>query len=270
MPHPNQMANPSRQRLIARLYLEAVLPTLAPLVQYDPSARELMHGQRFGVRFDAGSELEGRIVFDTDSPAGAGATTAAVPGVPVLNLWLASASQCINLFSKSGLAIPVPVGGWQVLPKMPLFQKLTDRLEAVLQPSDADLQDTDFLRTHVFCSLHLAIHALPAMLELDSVGASTHASLPKAVAEFRFRSELFPSLWLDLRGDRPVAGTGTPPAAPRVSLDFCDDHTARLAMANQLDGLAALGRGDLVLEGYVPFADSLDLVMARIQPYLTP
>jgi hypothetical protein len=222
------------------------------------------------VRFDAGDKLTGRIIFDTDSPAGAGATTESVAGVPVLNLWLASASQCVSLFSKSGLAIPVPVGGWQVLPKMPLFQKLTDRLQAVLQPSDADLADIHFLRAHVFCSLHLAIHALPAMLELDPEGIPVLSSAPKGVAEFIFHSELFPKLWLDLRGDRPVAGTGAAPAAPLVSLDFRNDEAARLAMANQLDGLAALGLGDLVLEGYVPLADGLDLVMARIQPYLTP
>lgn len=270
MPHPNQMANSSRQRLIARLYLEAVLPTLAPLVQFDPIARDLIKGQRFGVRFDAGDSLEGRIVFDTDSTAGAGVTTKSVPGIPILNLWLASSSQCVTLFAKSGIAVPLPVGGWQVLPKMPLFQKLTDRLQAVLQPEDSDLTETEFLRNHIFCSLHLAIHALPAMLELDPEGQAVLSAAPKGVAEFKFHPKSYPSLWLDLRGDHPVAGTGKPPASPLVSLNFCNDQAARKAMANQLDGLAALGLGDLVLEGFVPLADSLDLVMARIQPYLTP
>lgn len=263
------MDTPSRQRLIARLYLEAVLPTLAPLVQFDKTARELITGQRFGVRFDAGAELEGRITFDMDSPAGAGTTTEAVKGVPELNLWLPSASQCVRLFSKSGIAIPIPVGGLQVLPKMPVFQKLTDRLEAVLKPEASQLSDNEFLRTHVFCSLHLAVHALPAMLELDPEGTSVLASAPKGIAEFKFHPDTFPTLWLDLRGERPVAGIGKTPASPLVSLHFRDDQAAVQAMANQLDGLAALGRGDLVLDGFVPLADSLDLVMARIQPYLT-
>jgi|GEM_PF-5350916 len=264
------MDTPSHQRLIARLYLEAVLPTLAPLVQFDPTARELITGQRFGVRFDAGDGLEGRIIFDMDSPAGTGTTTDEVDGVPVLNLWLPSASQCVRLFSKSGIAIPIPVGGWQVLPKVSLFQQMTDRLEAVLQPEASDLSDEAFLRNHVFCSLHLAVHALPAMLELDPTGQSVLSSTSKGIAVFKYHPESYPSFWLDLRGERPIAGTGNPPADPLVTLNFCNDQTAVQAMANQLDGLAALGRGDLVLEGFVPLADSLDLVMARIQPYLTP
>ena len=264
------MDTSSRQRLIARLYLEAVLPTLAPLVKFDSTARDLITGQRFGVRFDAGDALEGRIVFDMDSPAGAGATTDSVDGVPVLNLWLPSASQCVRLFSKSGIALPIPVGGWQGLPKLPLFQQLTDRLEAVLKPEAESLAEETFLRNHVFCSLHLAVHALPAMLELDPTGQSLISSIPKGIAEFKFHPDTYPGLWLDLRGDQPFAGTGNPPADPLVTLNFCNDHTAAQAMANQLDGLAALGRGDLVLEGFVPLADSLDLVMAQIQPYLRP
>ncbi|MEM6883985.1 MAG: hypothetical protein AAF571_03070 [Verrucomicrobiota bacterium] len=264
------MDNSSRQRLIARLYLEAVLPTLSPLIQFDRTAKDLIDGQHFGVRFDAGDRLEGRIVFDTNSPAGAGATTEAIDGVPVLNLWLPSASQCVRLFSKSGLALPIPVGGWQVLPKMTLFQQLTDRLEAVLQPDAEALSDETFLRHHVFCSLHLAVHALPAMLELDPEGKSVLSSAKKGIAEFKYHPDTFPSLWLDLRSDHPIAGTGKPPASPLVTLNFCNDETAVQAMANRLDGLAALGRGDLVLEGFVPLADSLDLVMARIQPYLKP
>ncbi|MEM1157001.1 MAG: hypothetical protein AAF649_04635 [Verrucomicrobiota bacterium] len=263
------MDTSSRQRLIARLYLESVLPTLAPLVQFDPVARELMAGQRFGVRFDAGDALEGRIIFDPASTAAAGATALPVSGVPVLNLWLASAAQCVRLFSKSGIALPIPVGGWQVLPKLPLFQQLTARLEAVLQPDPAALSEPELLRNHVFCSLHLAVHALPAMLELDPQGESVYSSVKKGVAEFKYRPETFPSVWLDLRGERPVTGTGAPPTDPLVTLNFRNDDTAVQAMANQLDGLAALGRGDLVLEGFVPLADSLDLVMARIQAYLT-
>lgn len=264
------MDTTSRQRLTARLYLEAVLPTLVPLVRFDSTAHDLITGQRFGVLFDAGDQLAGRIVFDMDSPAGAGTTTQPVEGVPELKLWLLSASQCVKLFSKSGIAVPIPIGGWQVLSRMPLFQQLTDRLEAVLQPEPAALEDTELLRTHVFCSLHLAVHALPAMLELDPEGKSVRASAKPGIAEFRFRPEQFPPLWLDLRGEKPVAGIGKPPAAPLVTLHFCNDAAAVQAMANQLDGLAALGRGDLVLEGFVPLADSLDLVMARIQPYLAP
>jgi hypothetical protein len=259
------MPSPDSSRLTARLYLEAVLPTLAALPGVDDEAATLIREERFGIRFQTSSGSSGTICFENGK-----SSSTPIPHVPVLKLWLASDNQCVRLFSKRGLALPLPIGGWTVLPKLPTFQKLADRMEKLLQPEPSELENPKVLQAHVFLSLHLAIHALVPMLERDPVGIKTRSTLPKGIASFRYRSESFPELWIDLRGDRPVAGTGTPPASPLVTLDFRNDEAARLAMANQLDSLAALGRGDLALNGFVPFADGLDLVMQRIQPYLLP
>jgi len=257
------MPSPDPSRLTARLYLEAVLPTLAALPREDDEA--LIREECFGIRFLTASGVSCTVCFDKGK-----ASSTPIPNAPLLKLWLASDDQCVRLFTKRGLALPLPIGGWTVLPKLPVFQKLADRMESILKPDPSELENEKVLQAHVFLSLHLAIHALVPMLELDPVGSKTRSTLPKGIASFRYRSESFPELWIDLRGDHPVAGTGAPPAHPLVTLHFKNDEAARLAMANRLDSLAALGRGDLALSGFVPFADGLDLVMQRIQAYLLP
>jgi hypothetical protein len=231
----------------------------------DDEAATQIRNERFGIRFQTPSGSSGTVCFDNGE-----SSPGPIPHVPLLKLWLASDDQCVRLFSKRGLALPIPIGGWTVLPKLPIFQKLADRMESILKPETSDLENQKVLHAHVFLSLHLAIHALVPMLECDPVGMKTRNTLPKGIASFRYRPESFPELWIDLRADRRVAGTGTPPAHPLVTLQFKNDEAAQLAMANQLDSLAALGRGDLALSGFVPFADGLDLVMQRIQPYLLP
>ncbi|MEM6823120.1 MAG: hypothetical protein AAF558_14405 [Verrucomicrobiota bacterium] len=260
MPVPN--TKPSL--LVSRLYLEAVLPTLAPLCRYDSKAATMIENETFGVRFALASGEHGSISFH-DNQASSGNGT----NVSQLNLLLPTAAQCVSLFSKKGLAIPIPLGGWSVLPKMGLFQKVTDRLEAVLQPDPADLEDPDFLAIHAHCSLFLAVRALVVLLELDPEGQKLLPKLPKGIAVFRYRHEKFPDQWIDLTSNTPQAGEGELPGPALVTLEFKTDQTAQLAMANRLDSLAALGKQEMVLTGYVPFADSLDLVMKRIQPYLT-
>jgi len=252
-------------RLRCRLYLEAVLPTLAALVRFDPAARDLVSAHRFGIRFCVPGLPSKVAIFDGEHSG-----TENRKEVPTLSLWLPSAGQCVRLFSKTGFALPIPVGGFPVATNLGRFQQLTERMEAVLTPNESDLTDPDFLRIHVFLSLHLAVHALVPMLEEEPVGREVWTGLPEGVAEFAFARDQFPAMWLDARGNRPVAGWGPSPEPPRVSLEFKNEEAARLAMASRLDSLAALGRGDLVLRGFVPMADALDLVMQQIQAYLLP
>ncbi|MGF1679251.1 MAG: hypothetical protein ACFCUX_08660 [Candidatus Methylacidiphilales bacterium] len=248
--------------LKARLYLEAVLPCLTALVKHDPASSLLIKQDPFSVEISCGGGYHGVALLDASSSDRS--------NLPNIHLHLPTAAQCVNLFTQSGFALPIPLKGWTHFGRMRDFKTLSTRLQNLLQPDKAAMQDAEVVALHVHLSLRLAVSALVPMLEYDPEGITTRASLPKAVAEFLYRPDRYGALWLDLRGPRPVMGSGEPPERARVTLEFCNDPTAILAMSNQLDGLAALGRGDLKLSGFVPMADGLDLVMSRIQAYISP
>jgi hypothetical protein len=62
-------------------------------------------------------------------------------------------------------------------------------------------------------------------------------------------------------------GWGEPAVAADVEIIFRNEVTAAAALRGELDQLAALGRGDVVVRGLVPLAETLGLVMDRLGLY---
>ena len=95
-------------------------------------------------------------------------------------------------------------------------------------------------------------------------------------AEHRVPTKAPPSVctgavaWMEVRPGAVRWGAGESPAAVDVEITFRDEATAAAALRGQLDQLAALGRGDIVVRGLVPLAEKLGLVMDRLDLYFRP
>ena len=73
--------------------------------------------------------------------------------------------------------------------------------------------------------------------------------------------------WVEVREGALRWGRGESPTAADVEITFRDEATAAAALRGQLDQLAALGRGDIIVRGLVPLAETLGLVMDRLGLY---
>jgi hypothetical protein len=93
-------------------------------------------------------------------------------------------------------------------------------------------------------------------------------SLPPGLASFRIEGEPRATVWFEHDSDDGAAGWCEPPRMPEVCIVFDGVETAFAALREEIDTFAAIGRGQIRVEGLVPLADGLNVVMQRLRIYL--
>jgi len=125
----------------------------------------------------------------------------------------------------------------------------------------------------------VALAATAALSGRDAVMRGLLAAGPSGQAVVRIRPRAVarsersapPSIaWVNVQAGVLSWGQGESPVATDVEIVFRDEATAAAALRGQLDQLAALGRGDIVVRGLVPLAETLGLVMDRLDLYFHP
>jgi hypothetical protein len=173
-------------------------------------------------------------------------------------------------FSGKTWAVPLPVwGGWRIK-VLTRFSRLAKRLEEVLDGDATVLATTAGRRLHARLSLIAAGLGLRPLAEGDDVARRTLASLPPGLAAFSIEGDQGATLWFDHGSADHAAGWGEPPRRPDVRVTFADVTIAYAAMRDEIDTLAAIGCGHIKVEGLVPLADGLNVVMERLRIYLQP
>ena len=71
---------------------------------------------------------------------------------------------------------------------------------------------------------------------------------------------------MDLRFNEHGAlyAMGAPSQLPDTIISFCDRHVALAVIHAKLDTLAALGKGQMTVQGLIPLTDTLDRVLDRL------
>ena len=76
-----------------------------------------------------------------------------------------------------------------------------------------------------------------------------------------FRMEDEDLSWIACDQHRYLAGQGAPPRAPDLIVSFRCADTVIGITDGQLDKLFAVGRGDIEVQGLIPLAERLDVLM---------
>jgi hypothetical protein len=256
--------------VLCRLYLRAVLPCLSDLAEQDFEARDVvgelqasivmcvlggpavtLHLQRGGIAWS------GRIDWRNDAGR--------VPSVILLFL---NARHLNAFFSGSQWAVPLPVwGGWRIH-LLARFAQLAKRLEAVMDGAPNVIDNKAGRRLHARLSLIAAGLGLEALAEGDEAARRMLRSLPQGLASFNIEGEPRATVWFEHGAAACPAGWGEPPRRPDVRITFGDVDIAFSALREEIDTLAAVGGGQIKVEGLVPLADGLNLVMQRLGLYL--
>ncbi len=259
----NAPANPA---VLSRLYLSAVLPCLTDLAAQDASAREILGATQaaivLGVIGGPAATIRlnrGQVVWQNGR--------AAKPSVILLFL---SDRHLNAFFSGRKWALPLAVwGGWRI-GLLATFAKLAGLLDAVMNGAAPVLATEAGRRLHARLSLIAAGLGLRALAQGDEAARAILRSLPPGLAAFSIEGDHGATIWFDHGSADCDAGWGEPPRRPDVRVTFADMNVAYGAMREEIDTLAAIGCGQITVDGLVPLADGINFVMARLRIYLQP
>ncbi len=268
VPHGSERVTPNSAlpdpAVLSRLYLGAVLPCLTDLAEQDGSVVDDLGQLRASIVFwklggpAATIHLRrGQIAWEN----GCGRN----PSVILLFL---SDRHLNAFFSGKKWAAPLPVWGCWRVGLLTRFSKLAQRFEAVLDGAPQVLDSAAGRRLHARLSLITAGLALHALAEGDAAARTILRSLPRGLASFTIAGEPRCTVWFDHGSADNQAGWGDPPRRPDVCIVFADIAAAYGALRQEIDTLAAVGSGQIRVEGLVPLADGLNVAMERLRVYL--
>ncbi len=252
--------------MLSRLYLEAVLPCLTDLGDEDPVARALMGNARGSIALRILGGPGAVVTFDQGRIGWAGSSGT----WPSVTLLFFSRAHLNAFFGGAAWAVPLPIwGGWRI-GLLARFAKLAERLEAVLNGNADVLASAEGRRLYARLSLIAAGLGLAPLAAGDSEAIGVLQGLPSGLATFRIEGEPNSTVWFDSATDASVAGWSDPPRRPDVCIVFGSVGMAYEAMRDEADTMAAIGAGKMTIDGLIPLADGLNVVMERLRIYLQP
>jgi hypothetical protein len=239
-----EMEDPISDCLRARLFVEAIGGLLPMFLKGEPSV--VPAEQFFRLKLTTGDGFRGEIrVGDGDGDW------------PTVHLHFLSDAQLVALFTGRGLTVPLPFGGVLKLGRLRLFARAMRALEKRLK----DVEGSDPLTVKLqFVS---ALLAIPAVVAEDRVAAGMVRKFTNGSARFQFQNgeALGPSLVAEKGGIR--VQTERLDVSVDVLIGFRNPTILRQALNRDLDTMAALGLGDLRVDGLLPLGDQVNGLLDR-------
>ena len=187
-----------------------------------------------------------------------------------MTLLFFSRSHLNAFFGGAAWAVPLPIwGGWRI-GLLARFAKVAERLEAVMDGHTAVLASPEGRRLHTRLSLIAAGLGLAPLAAGDPEAIAMLDGLPPGLAAFLIEGEPDSTVWFDSTAGRRVSGWSEPPRRPDVRIVFGSVSMAYGAMRDEADTMAAIGAGTMAIDGLIPLADGLNVVMERLRLYLQP
>lgn len=244
--------------LMASLYADAVLPCLADLLAIDPWAAKVAGSKPWQVALEIPGRRPVRLAY-----AGGGLVSAeSAPGRP-LRLRFQSARHFTRTCLGEARWPPMPVGGWSQLPRVGKFSALARYLNEVMEIGAGAGEVRTRLLFGSLLVRALAVLCLgqpEAAALLRRFGATTFAFAIGGQTLSWFRSNPSRSHYAGFAGAPPLPAT--------LTIDFESLDIARAAAEGRLDQFAAIGLGQVKVQGLTPLGDALDILLDRIDHYL--
>ena len=257
------MNQSEREHLKCRLFLHAVLPAMEDLFRYSKEAQEIVGERPFSIAFKSRSGLSSALFIEN----GECRWEKDPQELSSHALTFLSDNQINALFSGEGFSLPIPTRGLLQPAGFKRFSQLSELLQTYLEPTREALQDKAFFEAHVRLLLGVALYGVRELGEYEEDSRRILAHTPNGVAQFVVGDET-KAAWVSLRNGKLQAGKGMFAEEPDVTIWFRNAQVALLALQNDLDVMAAVGKGDIQVDGSIRLADGLGFVMERIPLYL--
>jgi hypothetical protein len=253
------------EMLLSRLHLHAVLPALETIARLVPQGRDLVAQANFALGLRVADGPAAMISASGGSLRVESAVSAR--GGTVLHFLRPRHLNAI--FQQRPAFPPLPVRGWWQIARLRPFLKLSKILESTLQPAESALADDAFRRQHLLVSFQVALRAVEIVAREDPFALRALASTPPGLLVIRIPEIPFVA---SVRWENGVLNSdlGEPTRDPDAIVTIRDEETARLLLSNRLDPQVALGVGRVRVDGLIPLADGLDVLLHRVDSYLGP
>ncbi len=257
------MDSPSKDSILCRLHLNAVLFALEDFVAVVPEAKQILGEESFSIAFTTCSKLKSAVKFQDGKCEFIGAKDA--PGA--IKILYLSEHHLNRTFTQSGFTLPLLTSGFFKLKQLIVFKRLSTLLNKYLQPDAGSLEETTFRSKHLKILLGLMLAAIKELSENEPFSRDLLKSTPDGLAFFTIRDDDI-SGWIQWKDGKVNYGKGDSPYTPDVRIVFEDSAIALAAFHNKIINMAEIGLGRLRIEGDTAFAEKLGWISERISFYL--
>ena len=245
----------------ANLFLKVILPHIETLLELDPRLAGLVRGWNNTIQFEV---LNGGPAAHLEFRGGKLSVKDGAASNPTVLFTFNTTKDLVDMMD--GVTKPMPKKGLWHLFILLKFMKLTAAMEKALKPAPEDLNDPAKLKTTVTLMLNTAVFGMKQIAEYDPAVEPTLHHLSDGVAQFAVMPD-GPWAYLEVRDQKLYPSKGKH-AGPSVELEAKDLQTAYGMLSGELDTMAAIGKTDIVLRGFIPLFGDLSYIMGRISEYL--
>ena len=249
-------------KIKANLNLYAVLKNLEDLVVYDEEIKKVSKDWIMSIQFTVKNGPKAYVIFrDGKCEVGRGKCKR-----PAARLFFTSPAHLNKMFD--GKANPIPNKGFTKLGFLTKeFPKATEKMEYYLKPTDELLKDPDYLAINTRFTLNTAAFALKEMFELDPVGQLNASHIPDGILMLKVLPD-GPAAHLKFNKGLISVHKGSV-EAPSALMMFKDMKVANDLLNGKSDAFSAVAAGDVMMKGRIPMIEATNIVLDRIQHYLS-
>ena len=247
------------QNALAYINMFAVLKDLEMLCELDDRAKKLASPAKpISISFNVGNGPQTTLAFEN----GKCTMTEGLGGQIKLKL---SSPEAFNQMI-DGTKNPLPYGGLTKLKfLMNDFKELTDILNKYLRADEASLTDRAFFEKSTTMMFYLVANALSAIANNDELGKISASKIPDGSIAMEIAGG--PCAEIVAKGGR-LTTYNRKAANPRSYMIFADFDTARGLFDGTTESMSALAQSKLVMKGFIPMIEHLNMVLARVAVYL--
>ena len=246
--------------ILARCNLFAVLGAIPHLLKLDPEAAALVADARIRIGFAVKDGPRATLVFRN----GEAEMVKGTEGCSI-KLWFPSASHFNALIDGTGK--PIPVSGFHHVGfLLGPFTKLTDLLSTYLRPTPDKLADPVFFRLSTTLMLYVIGRAVVQIGNHDPIGIHSASYITDGKIKLGIGEGLSVAIHCK---DHHLMFNHTPNDVGVTSqMVFKDLQTARDLFDGRINAIAAVGLGQIRINGMISQVDNINRILDRVAIYL--
>ena len=165
-----------------------------------------------------------------------------------------------------GTVTPIPSKGFHHIGfLLNSFTKLTDLLSKYMRPDPEDLKDPDFFRISTLLLLNTITVAIAQIGNNDEIGKFSASNMVDGEISFSIKGAASTTIRVK---DHRLLGIKKASENPRAIMEFSSIELARDLFDGNVNAIACVGSGDIVMKGMISMLDNLNRILDRVALYL--
>ena len=247
-------------RTLAYINLYAVLGSLENLCELAPEASSLLTNKKpISIGFEVKGGPSATITFKNGRCRMEQGCTKCDVKLP-----FSSCEKFNGLID--GTVTPIPSKGFHHIGfLLNSFTKLTDLLSKYMRPDLEDLKDPDFFRISTLLLLNTITVAIAQRGNNDEIGKFSASNMVDGEISFSIKGAASTTIRVK---DHRLLGIKKASDNPRAIMEFSSIELARDLFDGNVNAIACVGSGDIVMKGMISMLDNLNRILDRVALYL--